>query len=109
STAPLPLLDGETKEAFVEFLTPILFDPTIAAKRVNLDGNVDVVKESAYNYYEGVTQEEVEAYYASKRDPDDTTPVLWGLNSKVVKENGKVTEKVYKIGGMYSAALERIV
>lgn len=109
STAPLPLLDGETKEAFVEFLTPILFDPTIAAKRVNLDGNVDVVKESANNYYEGVTQEEVETYYASKRDPDDMTPVLWGLNSKVVKENGKVTEKVYKIGGMYSAALERIV
>lgn len=109
TTAPLPLVQGESKDAFIEFLIPIIFDPEVAAKRVNLDGDVDVVSESANNYYEGVTQAEVEAYYAKKRKPHDPTPVLIGLNSKVVKENGQVVEKVYKIGGMYSAALERIV
>ncbi len=109
TTAPLPLIRDESKEEFIEFITPILFDPEVAAKRVNLDANVDLVKGSANNYYEGVTQAEVEAYYAKMRKPDDHTPVLYGLNSKVVKENGQVLEKVYKIGGMYSSAIERIV
>lgn len=109
STAQLPLVQGETKEKFIEFLTPILFDPEVAAKRVNLDANIDLVKGSANNYYEDVTQAEVEAYYRKMRKPNDPTPVLYGLNSKVVKENGRVTEKVYKVGGMYSGALERIV
>lgn len=109
STAQLPLVPGETKEKFIEFLIPIMFDPEVAAKRVNLAGNIDMVKGSANNYYEGVSQAEVEAYYQKMRKPNDATPVLYGLNSKVVKENGKITEKVYKIGGMYSGALEHIV
>jgi dipeptidyl-peptidase-3 len=109
SAAHLPLIDGETKEKFIEFLIPIMFDPQVAAKRVNLDGNIDMVKGSANNYYEAVTQAEVEAYYQKMRKPDDPTPVLYGLNSKVVKENGQITEKTYKVGGMYSPALERIV
>ncbi|MDQ2656236.1 MAG: dipeptidyl peptidase 3, partial [Bacteroidota bacterium] len=105
----LPLVEDESKDEFVEFIVPIMFDPQVAAKRVNLDANVDLVKGSANNYYEGVTQAEAEAYYSKMRKPDDATPVLYGLNSKLVKENGKVTEKVYKIGGMYSNALERVV
>ena len=109
TTSALPLVEADTKEKLIEFLTPILFDPQVAAKRVNLDANIDLVKGSANNYYEGVTQAEVEAYYRKVRKPNDPTPVLYGLNSKVVKENGRVTEKVYKVGGMYSAALERIV
>lgn len=109
STGKFPLLKGETKEKFLSFITPVIFDPSIAAKRVNLDDGVDIVKESANNFYEGVTQEEVEAFYKAKTIKDDPTPVLYGLNSKVVKENGKIVEKVYKVGGMYSPAIERIV
>lgn len=109
STTQFPLVKEESKEDFIEFLTPIMFDPEIGTKRVNLDGNVDMVKGSANNFYEGVTQAEVEAYYKKMRSPDDATPVLLGLNSKVVKENGRLVEKVYKVGGMYSSALERIV
>lgn len=109
SAGKFPLLKGENKEKFLAFITPVIFDPAIAAKRVNLDDGVDVVKESANNFYEGVTQTEVEAFYKAKADKNDPTPVLYGLNSKVVKENGQIVEKVYKLGGMYSQAIERIV
>jgi dipeptidyl-peptidase III len=102
SPGKFPLMEGETKEKFISVITPIIFDPAIGAKRVNLDGSVDVVKESANNYYEGVTQAEVEAFYKAKANPNDPTPVLSGLNSKVVKENGRLVEKIYKVGGMYS-------
>jgi dipeptidyl-peptidase-3 len=109
STAKFPLAKSETKEQFIAAITPVIFDPAIGAKRVNLDGGVDVVRESANNFYEGVTQAEVEAFYKAKSNPNDSTPVLYGLNSKVVKENGRVVEKVYKVGGVYSSAIERIV
>jgi dipeptidyl-peptidase III len=109
STGKFPLVKGETKEQFLSAITPIIFDPAIGAKRVNLDGGVDVVKESANNFYEGVTQSEVEAFYKAQAIPNDPKPVLYGLNSKVVKENGRLVEKVYKVGGMYSQAIERIV
>ena len=109
SPGKLPLVKGETKEQFLSAITPIIFDPAIGAKRVNLDGGVDVVKESANNFYEGVTQSEVEAFYKAQAIPNDPKPVLYGLNSKVVKENGRLVEKVYKVGGMYSQAIERIV
>ncbi|MCA9735902.1 dihydrofolate reductase [candidate division KSB1 bacterium] len=104
-----PLEEGETLEQYVEKLTPIIFDPAIAAKRVNLDAGVDNVALSANNYYEGVTQAEVEAFYAGRRAPKDDQPVSHGLNSKLVKENGTMVEKVWHVGGMYSAAIERIV
>jgi dipeptidyl-peptidase III len=109
SNGNFPLLKNETKEQFLTAITPIIFDPAISAKRVNLDGGVDVVKESANNYYEGVTQAEVETFYKAKTTPNDPTPILYGLNSKLVKENGKLVEKTYKVGGMYSQAIERIV
>lgn len=90
-------------------LKPIIFDPNLDAKRVNQDSNVDMVVNSANNYYEGVTQPEAEAFYDALTAKDDPTPVSYGLNSKLVMENGKVTEKVWKVGGMYSEAIEKIV
>ncbi len=99
---------GSTDE-IIENLTPILFDPNIATKRVNQDAGVDMVAASACNYYEGVTQKEVEDFYSKMMNPKDSTPISYGLNSKLVKENGKVVEKVWKIDGMYGTAIAKIV
>ena len=99
---------GSTDEIIAK-LTPILFDPNVATKRVNQDAGVDMVAASACNYYEGVTQKEVEDFYAKMMNPKDTTPISYGLNSKLVKENGKVVEKVWKIDGMYGTAIAKIV
>jgi dipeptidyl-peptidase III len=105
----LPLLPNETVEKFIAFLTPIVFDPALDAIRVNQDPDADLIATSAGNYYEGVTQKEVEQFYAQRSKKDDPRPVSHGLNSKLVKENGNIVEKVYKVGGMYSPAIERIV
>ncbi|WP_241499045.1 dipeptidyl peptidase 3 [Rufibacter ruber] len=105
----LPLQPGESVEAFINWITPLLFDPTIAPKRVNQAAGQDLIATSANNYYEGVTQKEVEDFYAKKSNKKDLTPVSHGLNSKVVKENGQLVEKVWKVGGMYDAAIKRIV
>ncbi|MFC6999517.1 dipeptidyl-peptidase 3 family protein [Rufibacter roseus] len=105
----LPLLPGESVDKFIATITPIMFDPTIAPKQTNKESGVDVIKTSAVNFYEDVTQKEVEAFYSKKTDPDKERPVSHGLNSKVVKENGQVVEKVWKVGGIYGSAIERIV
>lgn len=105
----LPLLENETAAQLVARIAPVIFDPTLYPKRTNQEPGVDLILTSANNYYEGVTQAEVEAFYAKMKDPNDNTPVSYGLNSKLVKENGQLVEKTYKVGGMYSAALERIV
>ncbi|MBI4931228.1 MAG: dihydrofolate reductase [Bacteroidetes bacterium] len=105
----LPVNQGENVDAFIKRITPIIFDPKVAPKRVNLDSKMDLVSSSATNFYEGVNEKEVTAFYKAMNKPDDKTPVSYGLNSKVVKENGKLVEKVWKVGGMYSAALEKIV
>lgn len=108
--AAFPLTDGMSPEALVEKLKPILFDPGFDAKRVNQDPGVDLAVRSANNYYEGVTQREVEAYYDKMNDQDDPTPISYGLNSKMVRdEDGTIIERKWKVGGMYSAAIERIV
>ncbi len=91
------------------FLLPIIFDPTVDAKKVSQDSTKDLVTLSAVNFYEGVTQEEVENYYASIADEDDPTPIWYGLNSRVVKKDGKVTEEVASIEGMYGPTIEKIV
>jgi len=104
-----PVNTNETPEQFTARLTPILFNPKIDAKRVNLDAKVDMVKNSAINFYEGVTQKEAEAFYKAVNKNTDTMPVMAGLNSKLVKENGKLVEMVWKVGGMYSPAIEIIV
>ena len=90
------------------FLQPILFDAKIDAKRVNQESGIDLVQGSANNFYSGVTQKEVEAYYKPLKNPADTTPVWFGLNSRLTKVNGKVTEIPWKSGGLYGEAIDRI-
>jgi dipeptidyl-peptidase-3 len=107
--AALPLHAGENTDVFIARLSPILFDPSIAPKKVNLDSKKDMVVSSAVNFYEGVTQAEVQKYYDSQTDKNSKTPVMSGLNSKVVKENGALTEKKWMVGGMYSAAISKMV
>ena len=89
----------------------MIFDPAVMAKRTVQSGDVDLIRASANNYYgEGVTQVEVEDFYARMKAGKDTiSPISYGLNSRLVKENGKLVEKVWKVGGLYSPALEKIV
>lgn len=104
----LPLGEGQTVEAFAEMLNPVMFDINFEPKHINQDPNVDMVVNSANNFYEGVTQKEVEDFY-SKIPNDKKHPVELGLNSKLIKENGKIVEKTWKVGGMYTAAIEKMV
>ena len=91
-------------------LLDIIFDPALYAKRLNQTDGVDMVTESACNYYEGVTMKEVDDFYTAMRDDNDPTPISYGLNSKLMKdEQGNIVEKVWKLGGMYSAAIEQII
>ena len=92
-----------------DFLLPIMFDPTVAAKRVSLDADKDLIKASACNYYEGVTEKEVEEFYSKMKDPNDPQPISYGLNSKLVKENGQIKELVYKSGGLYGKAIDKML
>ena len=87
----------------------MIFDPAVAAKRVNQAEGQDLIATSANNLYKGVTQAEVEAYFDALKDPSDATPISYGLNTRVVKENGKVVEQPYKVGGLYTEAIEKIV
>lgn len=105
----LPMEPGLTIDIFTKFLTPVLFDESLYAKKVDQREGVDMVAASASNFYELVTQKEVEALYAGKADPKDPRPVSLGLNSKVVKFNEKVSEQVYKSGGMYGPAIDEII
>jgi dipeptidyl-peptidase-3 len=105
----LPLDKEETVETLITKLTPIIFDPDADAKRINLNPDDDLIVTSANNYYEGVTQKEAEEFYNRMIIKSDPTPIWYGLNSKLVKENGVIKEKVWKVGGMYSAAIEKIV
>lgn len=106
----LPLLKGQSVEQLFEILRPIIFDPNIMSKRVNKSDGEDLLLTSACNYYgDGVTQAEAENFYNGMKKPNDATPVSYGLNSRLVKENGKLTEKVWKVGGLYSKAIEKIV
>ena len=90
-------------------LLEIIYSKDIAPARKVMDSNVDIVAESAVNFYDNVTRAEVEAFYASMVDPSDKTPVSYGLNSKVVKgDDGVVKEDVYKVGGLYGNALKKI-
>ncbi len=105
----LPLADGETVDDLVRKLTPILFDPERDAKRVNKDAGADLIADSANNFYENVSQVEVEAFYEKMAGEDDPRPISYGLNSKLIKEDGVIYERTWKIGGMYGEAIERIV
>ena len=96
-------------KAVIAEIKPIMFDPTLFPKRTNQAAGADMITTSANNYYEGLTQQEVEDYYKKIIDPNDSTPISYGLNSKLMKENGQIVEKTWKVGGMYSAAIEQIV
>lgn len=103
----LPLNQGENIEAFTKRIQPIIFDASFMPKCVDLRAGVDNIANSANNYYEGVTQKEVEAFYNLK-DTKGNAP-SWGLNSKVVKENAQLIERTWKVGGMYDKAITQIV
>lgn len=105
----LPLAKGQSVSAFLKVIDPVIFDPTVMAKRVNQADGVDLILTSANNMYEGVTQKEVEDFYNKMKDPNDPTPVSYGLNARLVKKNGKIAEQVYKVGGLYSPAISKIV
>ncbi len=104
-----PLAAGQSLDDFLAFLRPILFDPTVDAKKVSQDPTKDLVVNSAVNFYEGVTQAEVESYYKGIVDKEDATPVSYGLNSRIVKKDGKVVEEVASINGLYGPAIAKIV
>lgn len=106
----LPLREGQTVDAFLAELTPVLFDPTVMPRRVVQSGDGDLIQASANNYYgAGVTLKEVEDFYAKLKKPGDPRPISYGLNSRLVKKDGKLIEEVWKVGGLYSQAIEKIV
>jgi len=105
----LPLDERQTVEELLAMLQAPIFDPDTAPKKVTLDPDVDQVVNSATNYYRDVTADEVAAYYAAKVSEDPDRPVSWGLNSQLVKEDGEIVERVWRIDGMYGPAIEQIV
>lgn len=109
----LPLKPKQTIGEFITEITPIIFDQDILQKRVNQDPTVDMVAGSASNFYEGVNQKEVEDFYKNIRTNSikygEDTLIAFGLNSRLVKESGKIVEKTYRVGGLYSHAIEKIV
>lgn len=105
----LPMLEGQSVDAFIAEMSPIIFDPTVLPKKVNLADGVDLIQTSANNFYEGVTQAEVEAFYAKKVNKEDPRPVSHGLNSKLVKRDGVIVEEVMKVDGLYGASIAKIV
>ncbi|NPV82912.1 MAG: dihydrofolate reductase [Candidatus Aminicenantes bacterium] len=104
-----PLEEGQSLDDLIAFLKPIMFDPTVDAKKVCQDPSRDLVVNSAVNFYEGVTQKEAEEFYARLIDKNDPTPISYGLNSRLVKRDGKIVEEVYRLGGKYGPAIEKIV
>ena len=102
----LPKENGEGVQAFLNRIKPIVYDLKFEPKLVDLSANIDNIKASSVNFYEGVTQKEVETFYA--KFPATGNQPEWGHNSKTMKENGQIVEKVWKVGGMYSSAIEKI-
>jgi len=107
--AEFPIQEGEDHDMFIDRISTIIFDPLIASKRINQDADVDMITSSACNYYDGVTEEEAETFYNKMKENDDETPVSYGLNSKLVKESGKLTEKIYSAKGLYGDAIKQII
>ena len=105
----LPLQDGQGVEALLDELLPVIFDAGVLPVKVCKKTGWDLVKSSACNFYEGVSQDEVEDYYSSMKKDASTSPHSYGLNTTVVKENGKISELTWRAGGKYSAAIEKII
>ena len=109
SEEELPLKRGESKEDLLAQLVPVIFDQEVMAKRVNQTDGEDLVKTSACNFYENVTQAEVERFYARLKDASNPTPPSYGLNSKLTKRNNEMIELVWKEDGLYSEPIKEIV
>lgn len=107
--ASLPLQDGESVQAMCDKLFPVMFDPKVMPKRVNQADGEDLVMTSAANYYEGVTQDEAEKFYAMQKVAADPHPVMYGMNSRLVKKDGVLQEEVWKLDGMYGEAIQKII
>jgi dipeptidyl-peptidase-3 len=107
--AEFPCRPGQSVEELIAELTPVIFDPAVAPKLVSKGGDRDVLASSAVNFYRGLTQREVDAFYAGAIAPGDPRPVSLGLNSRLVKQDGAIVEQVAKIGGRYTEAIERMV
>jgi len=107
--AEFPVRPGQSLDDFIAELIPVMFDASVDAKLVSKSPDRDVLTSSAVNFYSGVTQAEVEAFYAERSAPGDETPVSLGLNSRLVKSAGKLAEQVSKVGGRHTEAIERIV
>ena len=105
----LPLAKGESREDLLGELVPVIFDPQVMAKRVNQTDGEDLVQTSACNFYEDVTQAEVERFYAKMKDEANNTPPSYGLNSKLIKRNGELVEQKWTEDGLYGAAIKEIV
>jgi dipeptidyl-peptidase-3 len=109
NSALLPMNANETTDAFCKRIIPIIFDKNKDAKRIVLDASKDIVEASASNFYKGLTQTEVEAFNAKFKQANPEQPLSVGLNSRLVKENSKIVEQVYKANGLYGAAIEQII
>ncbi|PLX14421.1 MAG: dihydrofolate reductase, partial [Marinilabiliales bacterium] len=105
----LPLEENQSIEELIAKASPIIFDPNLFAKKVASEKGTDVVSNSASNFYEGVTIDEVNNYYEKQLDKSDNTPISYGLNSKVIKEDGNVKELTYSVDGMYGEAISKII
>ena len=105
----LPLEKDQTVKELLVFLCPLIFDPNVDSHKVVLDQDIDMIKSSATNFYENISQSEVEEFHKEEIHNNSTKPVSHGLNSKLLKKSNKIAERIWKEGGMYSAAIEKII
>ncbi|MGB4293894.1 MAG: dihydrofolate reductase [Bacteroidales bacterium] len=105
----LPVGNGKTADDLLAVILPVIFDPDLYPRKIERGEGKDIIAESAVNFYEGVTARDVESFYNGKINPADPRPVAIGLNSKLVKKNGRIVEEVYKSGGLYGEAIDRII
>ena len=106
----LPLAEGQTVENLCDEICPVIFNPDVMQKRVNQADGEDLILTSACNYYEGVTQKEAEDFYNKMRVPNDHEPIMYGMNSRLVKTaDGNIVEKKWVADGLYGQAIKKIV
>ncbi|HCV16395.1 MAG TPA: dihydrofolate reductase, partial [Rikenellaceae bacterium] len=103
------LMTASGQEEMIDQIIPMLYDPALYPQRKNISGKGDLLLGSSVNFYNGVSRKEAEAFYAKMEDPKDPRPISYGLNSKLVKRDGKIFEEVYKVGGLYGPAIEKII
>jgi len=110
ANAEWPLLEGETKDALEAKLASVIFDPNVAAKKVVKDKGADKIIASANNFYgDDITEEQAKAHYKSMTTKGDTTPIEYGLNSRLVRIDGQLTDLTYKSGGLYGPAMDKMI